>query len=153
MITPDPYNLQRFVEAQRGVYAQAETELRAGRKQSHWMWYIFPQIQGLGRSSMAQKYAISSLEEAKAYLDHPILGPRLRECTLLVTAVENRSIEEIFGYPDHLKFHSSMTLFAHAAEDNRTFKQALSKYFRSELDAGTSERLVNAPATPGFASR
>jgi uncharacterized protein (DUF1810 family) len=140
MTTSDPYDMQRFVDAQRGVYAQAETELRAGRKESHWMWYIFPQIQGLGQSSMAQKYAISSLEEAKAYLDHPILGPRLRECTRLVTALESRSIEEVFGYPDNLKFHSSMTLFARA-DDNQIFKQALHKYFRSEFDSRTIEQL------------
>ncbi len=153
MTTPDPYDLQRFVDAQRGVYAQAEAELRAGRKESHWMWYVFPQIQGLGRSSMSQRYAISSLKEAKAYLDHPILGPRLRECTRLVTAVQNRSIEDVFGYPDGLKFRSSMTLFARAADDNQIFTQALSKYFRSEVDARTEEQLVTAHTTPDFASR
>ncbi len=153
MTTPDTYNLQRFVDAQRGVYVQAEAELRAGRKESHWMWYVFPQIQGLGRSSMSQRYAISSLKEAKAYLDHPILGPRLRECTRLVTAVQNRSIEDVFGYPDDLKFHSSMTLFARAADDNQIFTQALSKYFRSEVDARTAEQLVTAHTTPDFASR
>src|ERR1700737_5665872 len=96
----DPYDLQRFVDAQRGVYAQAEAELRAGRKESHWMWYIFPQIKGLGQSAMAQKYAISSLAEATEYLSHPELGKRLRECTRLVIAIDDRSIEDFFGYPD-----------------------------------------------------
>jgi uncharacterized protein (DUF1810 family) len=137
----DPYNLQRFVDAQRGVYEQAETELRAGRKDSHWMWYIFPQIKGLGQSATALKYAVSSRDEAKAYLNHPVLGPRLRECTRLVTAVDGRSIEDIFGYPDHLKFRSSMTLFAHATDDNHLFMETLSKYCRSEFDRQTIERL------------
>ena len=137
----DPYALQRFVDAQRTVYAQVETELRAGRKESHWMWYIFPQIKGLGHSAMAQKYAISSVAEAAEYLNHPELGKRLRECTRLVTAIDGRSIEDIFGYPDHLKFHSSMTLFAHATEDNRVFLDALKKYYRSEFDQPTLERL------------
>ena len=137
----DPYTLQRFVDAQRGVYAQAETELRAGRKESHWMWYIFPQIKGLGQSAMAQKYAISSLAEATEYLSHPELGKRLRECTRLVIAIDDRSIEDIFGYPDHLKFHSSMTLFAHATQDNQVFMDALRKYYRSEFDHRTMKLL------------
>jgi len=141
MTTSDPYKLQRFVDAQCGLYAQVEKELRARHKESHWMWYIFPQIRGLGHSSMAQKYAISSLEEAKAYLDHPVLGPRLRECTRLVVAADSRSIEDVFDYPDNLKFHSSMTLFARATDDNRIFTQALSKYFRSEFDSRTIEQL------------
>ena len=105
------------------------------------MWYIFPQIEGLGRSSTAQKFAITSIDEARAYLDHPLLGARLRKCTRLVTSVDGRSIEEIFGYPDHLKFHSSMTLFAQAAGDNRVFMDALRKYFRSEFDLQTMTRL------------
>jgi len=137
----DPYTLQRFVDAQRGVFARAETELRAGRKESHWMWYIFPQIKGLGQSAMAQKYAISSVGEATEYLNHPELGTRLRECTRLVTAINGRSIEDIFGYPDHLKFQSSMTLFAHAADDNQVFMDALRKYYRSAFDQRTVERL------------
>ena len=137
----DPYTLQRFVDAQRGVFARAETELRAGRKESHWMWYIFPQIKGLGQSAMAQKYAISSVGEATEYLNHPELGNRLRECTRLVTAINGQSIEDIFGYPDYLKFHSSMTLFAHATKDNAVFMEALRKYYRSEFDKGTVERL------------
>jgi uncharacterized protein (DUF1810 family) len=137
----DPYDLQRFLDAQRESYLQVQTELRAGRKDSHWMWYIFPQIKGLGASSMAQKYAISSLDEAKAYLGHSLLGHRLEECTKLVTAVQGRSIEVIFGYPDHLKFHSSMTLFAHAVKDKDLFMEALRKYFRSEYDPHTIARL------------
>ena len=139
--TQDPSSLQRFVDAQRGVYAQAEAELRAGRKESHWMWYIFPQIKGLGHSAMAQKYAISSVTEATEYLNHPELGKRLRECTRLVTVINGRSIQDIFGYPDHLKFHSSMTLFAHAIDDNQVFLDALRKYYRSEFDRQTLERL------------
>ena len=137
----DPFNLQRFVDAQRVIYERVEMELRAGSKESHWMWYIFPQIEGLGRSSTAQKFAITSIDEARAYLDHPLLGARLRKCTRLVTSVDGRSIEEIFGYPDHLKFHSSMTLFAQAAGDNRVFMDALRKYFRSEFDLQTMTRL------------
>jgi uncharacterized protein (DUF1810 family) len=137
----DPYDLQRFVDAQRGVYVQAEAELRAGCKQSHWMWYIFPQIKGLGQSAMAQKYAISSGAEAMEYLNHPELGKRLRDCTQIVTAISGRSIQDIFGYPDHLKFHSSMTLFAHAGNDNQVFMDALRKYYRSEFDHQTIERL------------
>jgi uncharacterized protein (DUF1810 family) len=137
----DPYDLQRFLDAQRESYLQAELELRAGRKDSHWMWYIFPQIKGLGASPMAQKYAIASLGEAKAYLGHSLLGHRLEECTKLVTAVQDRSIEDIFGYPDHLKFHSSMTLFAHAANDKQIYMEALRKYFRSEFDQQTIARL------------
>jgi uncharacterized protein (DUF1810 family) len=141
MTTLDPYNLQRFIDAQRGSYEQAVKELTAGHKHSHWMWYIFPQIQGLGRSTMAQKYAVSSLDEAKAYLEHRILGPRLRECTQLVTAVKLSTIEDILGYPDNLKFHSSVTLFAHATADNQIFVDAVKKYFRSEFDSATITRV------------
>ena len=105
------------------------------------MWYIFPQIEGLGQSAMAQKYAISSVAEAAEYLNHSELGQRLQECTRLVTAINGRSIEDIFGYPDYLKFHSSMTLFAHATKDNQVFMEALRKYYRSEFDQLTVERL------------
>ena len=136
--------LERFIEAQAPVYAQALGELRAGQKQSHWMWFIFPQIKGLGSSEMAVRYAISSIEEAKAYLEHPVLGARLRECTQIVLGVTGRTAEEIFGYPDNLKFHSSMTLFAQAAEiseEDLVFSQALDKYFGGKEDAGTIERL------------
>jgi uncharacterized protein (DUF1810 family) len=139
--TKDPQGLQRFLDAQRGVYAQAEAELRAGRKESHWMWYIFPQIEGLGQSAIAQKYAISSVAEATEYLNHPELGNRLRECTQLVTAIKGRSIQDIFGYPDYLKFQSSMTLFAHATKDNQVFMDALKKYYRAEFDQQTIARL------------
>jgi uncharacterized protein (DUF1810 family) len=135
------YDLERFVEAQNPVYGQVIRELRAGSKQTHWMWFIFPQIAGLGYSSMARRYAISSLAEASAYLEHPVLGERLRECTRLVNAVQNRSIGDIFGYPDDLKFHSSMTLFARAAKDNAEFRQALEKYFDGEEDAATIARI------------
>jgi uncharacterized protein (DUF1810 family) len=111
----DPYSLQRFLDAQAPVYERVLGELRAGRKRSHWMWFVFPQIAGLGQSEMARRYAISSLAEAKTYREHPVLGARLRDCTALVNQVDGRSIDEIFGYPDDLKFHSSMTLFARAA--------------------------------------
>jgi uncharacterized protein (DUF1810 family) len=141
MTATDPYNLQRFIDAQRASFQQAVIELTAGHKQSHWMWYIFPQIQGLGRSSMAQRYAISSLDEARAYIDHRTLGPRLRECTRRVIAVKDSTIEGILGHPDDLKFHSSMTLFAHAVADNQIFIDALQKYFRSEFDNATLARL------------
>jgi uncharacterized protein (DUF1810 family) len=137
----DRYGLQRFVDAQAGVYEQACAELREGRKRSHWMWFIFPQIAGLGSSPTAIRFAISSLAEARAYLEHAVLGPRLRECTGLVLAVAERSTHEIFGSPDDLKFHSSMTLFAKAGVENRVFVDALEKYFGGELDGATLERL------------
>lgn len=140
----DPFKLERFVEAQNGVYDRVCEELRAGKKQSHWMWFIFPQLQGLGSSEMAVRYAISSIEEAHAYLEHPTLGARLRECTGIVLAVEGRTVEEIFGYPDDLKFHSSVTLFAQAAtisEEDLVFSQALEKYFSGKEDPTTMQRL------------
>lgn len=137
----DPYNLRRFVDAQNPIFDQVLAELRTGRKRSHWMWFIFPQIRGLGASPMANRYAISSIAEARAYLDHSILGPRLRECTRLVTGIEGRTIAEIFGYPDDLKFRSSMTLFAHAAPDNKIFTDAIAKYFPDGDDPLTLERL------------
>ena len=133
--------LERFVEAQAPVYDQALGELRAGRKQSHWMWFVFPQIAGLGHSVMAQTYAIQSLEEARAYLAHPLLGSRLRECCRAVMDIEGKSAHEIFGSPDDLKFRSSMTLFAHAAPDERLFRATLEKYFDGEADALTLEKL------------
>lgn len=138
---PDPFNLARFVEAQSSEYQQVLRELRAGRKQSHWIWFVFPQLKGLGRSSMAEFYGIGSLDEAKAYLAHSVLGPRLRECTDLVNRVEGRTIDEIFGFPDNLKFRSSMTLFAKATEENAIFNDALEKYFAAEPDARTLELL------------
>ena len=135
------YNLDRFVSAQNPVFEQVCSELREGRKKSHWMWFIFPQISGLGSSPLAVKFAISSLKEAEAYLKHPTLGPRLEECTKLVTLVDGRSIDEIFGCPDNLKFHSSMTLFSYVPEANPVFKEALQKYFGGEFDHLTVERL------------
>jgi len=137
----DPYDLQRFVDVQSSVYPRVRAELQDGHKTSHWMWFIFPQFRGLGSSPLARKFAISSLEEAAAYLDHSVLGPRLVECTELVNLVEGRTIEQIFGYPDDLKFRSSMTLFAHATSDNRLFLDALKKYFLGELDPETLKRL------------
>ena len=137
----DPYDLQRFVKAQDRVYEEVCAELREGRKESHWMWFVFPQIKGLGQSQTANTFSISSREEAEAYLSHPILGPRLRECTRLVNLVEGRSIEEIFGYPDYLKFRSSMTLFAQVTTDNQGFVNALRKYFDGRPDRRTLERL------------
>ncbi len=140
-VTADPYNLRRFLDAQRGVYEQAERELHAGRKQSHWMWFIFPQIKGLGHSAMTQRYAISCVAEAKAYLDHPLLGPRLRAITQLVIDINGLSIEEIFDYPDYHKFQSSMTLFVNASDDNQVFEDALQKYFGAQYDCQTIKRL------------
>jgi uncharacterized protein (DUF1810 family) len=137
----DLYDLQRFIDAQNPVFDQVLAELWAGRKRSHWMWFIFPQIRGLGASPMASRFAISSIAEARAYLDHPILGPRLRECTRLVTEIKGRTIAEIFGYPDDLKFRSSMTLFAHATPDNQIFTNAIAKYFAAGDDPLTLERL------------
>jgi uncharacterized protein (DUF1810 family) len=137
----DPYDLNRFLTAQAPVIAQAEAELRAGKKRSHWMWFVFPQIAGLGRSAMAQRYAIASLDEARAYLANDVLGARLKECAALVVAVEGRSAGEIFGTPDDLKFHSSMTLFARAAPEEPVFKQALQKYFGGGEDQATLERI------------
>jgi uncharacterized protein (DUF1810 family) len=133
----DPYNLQRFVGAQQEDYEDVCAELRAGRKRTHWMWYIFPQMKGLGHSATAERFAISSLDEAQAYLQHPVLGRRLRECTQLVTLVDGRSLHEIFGSPDDLKFRSSMTLFARATAENREFLDALQKYSSGEFDPAT----------------
>lgn len=137
----ESFDLQRFVDAQDPVYEQVRRELQDGDKRSHWMWFVFPQIEGLGFSAMAARYAIRSLEEARAYLAHAVLGARLRECTRLVVAVESRSIRQIFGQPDDIKFRSSMTLFARAAPEERIFVEALQKYFGGELDSKTIERL------------
>ncbi|MEQ1654677.1 MAG: DUF1810 domain-containing protein [Nitrospira sp.] len=138
----DLYNLHRFLDAQKHVYNTILDELRAGRKSSHWIWFIFPQIAGLGRSGMAQQFAIASLDEAKAYLQHPVLGPRLRECTQLVLNVNGRSAEEIFSSPDDLKFRSCMTLFMTATTDNTIFKDALLKYFHGKPDQLTLDLLA-----------
>lgn len=140
--TDDPFDLHRFVEAQEPVYEQARAELREGRKQGHWMWFIFPQLRGLGHSPTAQFFAIRSRAEAEAYLQHPVLGARLRECTTLVNAVRGRGVSEIFGFPDDLKFRSSMTLFAEVAPDDAVFRQALEKYFEGEPDERTMELLA-----------
>ena len=138
----DRHNLQRFIDAQEPVYTRVLTELRAGRKTSHWMWFVFPQIAGLGSSPIAQKFAIGSLEEASAYLAHAVLGPRLLECTGLVLQAEG-AIGEILGYPDDLKFRSCMTLFAQAAPSPAPFDDALRKFFDGEPDPKTLERLGN----------
>ena len=135
------FNLERFVEAQNGVYDTALAELRAGRKRTHWMWFIFPQIEGLGHSAMAQRYAIRSADEAAAYLAHPVLGPRLRACATAVASHDDRGVDEIFGHPDNLKFHSSMTLFADVAPDEAIFQACLDQFFDGRADPATQERL------------
>jgi uncharacterized protein (DUF1810 family) len=137
----DPYDLQRFVDAQESVIDDVRAELSAGRKRTHWMWFVFPQIAGLGHSAMAQHYAISSREEARAYLAHPVLGARLVELTRIVNGVQGRSVSDIFGYPDDMKFHSSMTLFAHTADDADVFNEALRRYFEGRADEATLSRL------------
>ena len=134
----DPFDLKRFVDAQAQVYPHVVSELRQGRKQSHWMWFIFPQLAGLGHSAMAQRYALSSRDEALAYLGHAVLGSRLRECTALVNAVEGRTIREILGSPDDLKFCSSMTLFA-AVSSNPEFAAAIEKFYGGTPDRKTLE--------------
>jgi len=137
----DPYDLQRFVDAQADVYDDVLDELRAGRKASHWMWFVFPQLRGLGHSPTAQRYGIASLDEARAYLAHPLLGERLRECTGLVLRVEGRSAHAIFGSPDDMKFRSSMTLFDVAAAGEPLFADALRTYFEGAPDRRTLELL------------
>lgn len=135
----DPFHLTRFLDAQSGVYGQVCTELRAGAKRTHWIWYIFPQLAGLGSSSTARHFGIGSLAEAQAYLAHPVLGERLHECARLVTAIEGRSVEDIFGWPDNLKLRSSMTLFARATEDNADFTAVLDKFYGGQPDPRTLE--------------
>ncbi len=130
----DDYNLQRFVDAQEGVVEGACAELRRGRKTGHWMWFIFPQLRGLGASSMAEYYGITSLAEARAYLEDPLLGERLIECSRIVTSIEGRSLREIFGSPDDMKFKSSMTLFARAAAENSIFIEAINKFCDGSFD-------------------
>ncbi|WP_145013654.1 DUF1810 domain-containing protein [Mycobacterium marseillense] len=137
----DPFDLKRFVDAQAAVYGNVVGELRDGRKRSHWMWFVFPQLRGLGGSPTAVHYGISSLDEARAYLGHALLGPRLRECARLVTGVQGRSAAEIFGSPDDLKLCSSMTLFAHATEDDADFVAVLEKYYDGRQDELTLKRL------------
>jgi uncharacterized protein (DUF1810 family) len=137
----DIFNLQRFLEAQDRVIDQVLAELRSGHKTTHWMWFIFPQIEGLGNSPIAREYAISSMQEAEAYLEHEILGPRIRQCTELVNAVTGRTAHQIFGTPDDLKFRSSITLFAEAAKGHSPFSDALNKYFGGKPDQLTVDRL------------
>jgi len=137
----DAFDLNRFVDAQAGVYDDVLAELRAGQKRSHWIWFIFPQMKGLGRSPLAHHFGIGSLDEARAYWSHPVLGPRLEECTQLVNRVEGRSIHDIFGTPDDMKFRSSMTLFSRAAADSAIFNGALQKYFNGEPDGMTLEAI------------
>jgi uncharacterized protein (DUF1810 family) len=143
MTTEDPYDLQRFVAAQDagGTYERATAELRAGRKTSHWMWFIFPQIAGLGYSHAAQAYAIRSLAEARAYLAHPVLGARLIECAALLTGVPGRTAEQIFGEVDAMKLRSSATLFMHAAPGEPVFRQVLDQYFDGVPDSATEQRI------------
>ena len=140
----DPYDLNRFVEVQQLNYSDAVSELRAGQKRSHWMWYVFPQIAGLGHSPMSERYAIRSEDEARAYLAHPVLGPRLIECAEAVLAIENRSAREIMGSPDDLKLRSCATLFAHISPEGSVFHRILDKYYSSEPDPGTFQLLTRA---------
>jgi len=137
----DTFDLSRFTNAQENIYDSVLAELRNGRKRTHWMWYIFPQVDGLGHSATAKHYAIKSPEEARQYMNHPVLGQRLMECAEAVCAVEGRSASEIFGYPDHLKLKSSMTLFAYVAVPGSVFSRVLDKYFNGEQDALTLQIL------------
>ena len=141
MNSADQFDLQRFVDAQDRGYDAVLGELRSGKKRSHWIWFIFPQLRGLGRSPTAMRYGISSLEEARAYLEHDVLGPRLRECTRLVARIDGRSADEIFGWPDNLKVRSSMTLFARATDDDAEFRAVLDKFYDGEDDPATVELL------------
>lgn len=145
MAHPDEQDLQRFIEAQQDTIEQAQAELRTGRKRSHWMWFVFPQLKGLGHSAMAQRYAIASLTQARAYLTHPLLGSRLRACCDLVLHVEGRSASEIFGYPDDMKFRSCLTLFAQAEPAGAVFRACLEKYFDGEEDPATLALLKQMP--------
>jgi uncharacterized protein (DUF1810 family) len=141
----DPYDLNRFVRAQEHDYERALSEIKSGRKRTHWMWYIFPQIDGLGFSSTAKHYAIKSLTEAKAYLEHPTLGPRLLACAEAVVRIEDRSATEIFGTPDDMKLRSCATLFARVAPRDSVFERLLTKYYRGERDGKTLQILGRAP--------
>ncbi len=147
MNSDDAYDLNRFLSAQQGVYERALSELKGGQKRTHWMWFIFPQIDGLGYSPTAKRYSIKSMEEARQYLDHPVLGKRLLECTEAVVALRGGSVSEIFGYPDDLKFKSSMTLFEKIAGTGSVFSFALDKYCHGKRDAKTL-RLLEKPISP-----
>ena len=140
-MTTDAYDLQRFIDAQAATFARALAELKQGCKRGHWIWFIFPQLKGLGRSANSEFYGVAGLAEAMAYLKHPVLGPRLIECVQAVNAVEGRSAEDIFGDLDAVKFRSSMTLFAKAAPEEPIFAQALQKYFDGEFDPITLKLL------------
>jgi len=137
----DPHGLQRFVDAQAQTYEQALAELRGGHKRTHWMWFVFPQVAGLGRSGMAQRFAISGLAEARAYLSHPLLGRRLVECARALTALDTDDADAVFGSVDAMKLRSSMTLFAAAAPDEPVFREVLDHYFGGELDEATTNLL------------
>jgi len=137
----DTFNPDRFVHAQEEIYPAVVKELSDGKKQGHWMWYIFPQLKGLGASERSHRYAINSLDEAAAYLDHPVLGARLKECTRLVLQIAESRIEHIFNYPDNLKFWSSVTLFDQVSEEDNLFKDALSKFFGGKPDPLTLDIL------------
>jgi uncharacterized protein (DUF1810 family) len=137
----DPYNLDRFLEAQSGIYERVLDELRRGQKSSHWMWFIFPQMRGLGRTETSVFFSISSLAEAKAYLEHPVLGPRLRECCELLLQLEGKSASQIFGSPDDLKLRSSMTLFAAIDFESAVFQSVLNQYFEGKPDPRALELL------------
>ncbi len=143
MTPTDPYRLQRFIDAQDagGIYQRAVSELRSGRKKSHWMWFVFPQIAGLGRSPTSQLYAISSRAEAQAFLEHPVLGPRLIECTRIVAELTGQTAEDIFGPTDAAKLRSCGTLFAQAATDEPLFQRVLAQYFDGAPDSDTMQRL------------
>ncbi len=140
----DQFDLQRFADAQDRVYDAVVGELRSGQKRSHWIWFVFPQLRGLGHSPTAQHYGIASLDEARAYLMHEVLGPRLRECARLVADIEGRSANDIFGWPDNLKVRSSMTLFARATDNDAEFRAVLDKFYNGEEDAATVELLSAA---------
>ncbi|MBY4272752.1 DUF1810 domain-containing protein [Rhodococcus fascians] len=135
------YDLQRFVDAQDPIWNVVVKELKAGRKQTHWMWFVFPQLAGLGRSATAQHFGIADLTEAELYLSHEVLGPRLKKAAQLTLAVEGSTVDEIFGYPDNLKLHSSMTLFAEATKGQSVFVEVLQKYFSGEFDGATLDLL------------
>jgi uncharacterized protein (DUF1810 family) len=144
---PDPFALERFVTAQRPVYAQVLAELSTGHKRSHWMWFVFPQLRGLGSSSMARSFGIASLAEARAYLAHPVLGPRLRECVGILAGLPGADAREVMGYPDDLKLRSCLTLFAAAAtgvKDQHLFSAVLAKFFAGVADPLTRELLTSA---------
>ena len=144
----DPYDLNRFISAQEGIYDRILAELRGGLKRSHWMWYIFPQIDGLGHSLTTRHYAVKSVEEARRYLGHPVLGARLVECAEAVLAVQGRSVSDIFGYPDDMKLQSSMTLFALVAGPRSVFERVLEKYYQGKRDARTLQIVGNLNKTP-----